>query len=267
MIIDFHTHSFPDSLAPKAMASLAITFSSIAAIKPQTDGTAGGAKKILSDAGISKAVVCNIATNARQETKVNDYAISLLADGFFYPFGSVHPDSEKIESELDRLKSAGIKGIKLHPDYVKIPLCDQRYGKIFSALRERDMICVVHAGFDPISPNKLHATPEMFRAVINEFPNFKLVAAHMGGFGESVGVIRHLVGTDLYIDTSLCSLRDNEEENLHKILLNHDENKILFGTDTPWSVAKAEIEFIKNAPISEEHKEKIFYKNALALLD
>ncbi|MBO5314803.1 MAG: amidohydrolase family protein [Clostridia bacterium] len=266
MIIDFHTHSFPDSLAPKAMASLAITFSSIAAIKPQTDGTAGGAKKILSDAGISKAVVCNIATNARQETKVNDYAISLLADGFFYPFGSVHPDSEKIESELDRLKSAGIKGIKLHPDYVKIPLNDPRYNRIFEALTDRQMLVVVHAGFDPISPDKIHATAEMFRGVIEKYPDLKIVAAHMGGYAKAKDVYENLVGTGIYFDTSLSSMREDEKEILYKILREHDENKILFGTDTPWSVAKAEIEFIKNAPISEEYKEKIFYKNALALL-
>ncbi len=267
MIIDFHTHNFPDSLAPKAMASLASVFSSMATVKPETDGTAGDAKRVLRDAGISRAVVCNIATNTRQETKVNDYAISLLSDGFFYPLGSVHPDSENIESELDRLKKAGIKGIKLHPDYVKIPLSDERYNRIFSALSERDMFVTVHAGFDPISPDKVHATADMLKSIIENHPKLKLIAAHTGGFSKAKEVYEYLVGTDIYFDTSLSSMREAEWDILYKILNEHDPDKILFGTDTPWAVAKKEIDFIKNAPITEEQREKIFYKNAVKLLE
>ena len=266
MIIDFHTHSFPDSLAPKAMSRLKSVFTSVSSITPQTDGTAADAKRLLSEAGISRAVVCNIATNAKQQAKVNDYAISLLNDLFFCPFGSIHPDSDNKEEELLRLCKAGIKGIKLHPDYVGIELSDPRYDEIFKLLCEHKMICVVHAGYDPISPDKIHATPEMFRAVIDKYPSLKLVAAHMGGFAKAERVYRCLVGTNVYIDTSLSSLRESERNTLYKILSDHDENKILFGTDTPWANPSEEISFIENAPISEEKKEKILYKNAISLL-
>ncbi len=266
MIIDFHTHSFPDSLAPRAMESLKRNCAANPKIKPHTDGTAGDAKRVLEAAGITRAVVCNIATNPRQERKVNDYAISLLEDPFFYPLGSVHPDSENIESELDRLSKAGIKGIKLHPDYVGIELSDERFDRIFSSLDRRGMFVVVHAGYDPISPEKQHATPEMFRAVIDKYPELRLIAAHTGGFGRGEDVYRQLVGTNIYLDTSLSSLREEERDILHKILNEHDENRLLFGTDTPWTEAGEEVEFIKNAPISEERREKIFYKNALAFL-
>ncbi len=266
MIIDFHTHNFPDSLAPKAMASLVVNCAANPDIIPHTDGTAAGAERLLSASGIDKAVVCNIATNPRQENKVNSYAISLLESDFFIPLGSLHPDSENKREELSRLREAGIKGIKLHPDYVGIELCDERYDEIFTLLCEFSMFCVVHAGYDPISPEKIHATPEMFRAVIDKYPDLKLVAAHMGGFAKAEGVIKHLVGTNIYLDTSLSSLRAGEKELLYRILSEHKEDRLLFGTDTPWTEPQREIEFIKNAPISDEKKEKIFYKNALSLL-
>ena len=266
MIIDFHTHNFPDALAPKAMAALKQNCADNPDIVAHTDGTAADAQKKLSAAGVDHAVVCNIATNARQEEKVNSYAISLVNSDFFIPLGSLHPDSENKRAELKRLSDAGIKGIKLHPDYVGIELSDTRYDEIFSLLCEYDMFCVVHAGYDPISPEKVHATPEMFRAVIDKYPDLKLVAAHMGGFAKAEGVLEHLVGTNVYIDTSLSSLRGYEKELLYKILSEHREDRLLFGTDTPWTEAAEEIEFIKNAPISEERKEKIFYKNALKLL-
>ena len=266
MRIDFHTHNFPDSLAPRAMEKLKEVFFSVMSLHPATDGTASDAERLLRSVGIDKAVVCNIATNAKQESKVNSYAISLLENDFFYPLGSVHPDSEDIESELDRLLAAGIHGIKLHPDYVGIELSDRRFDRIFSLLSEREMFTVVHTGYDPISPDKVHATPEMLRTVVEKYKNLKLIAAHMGGFRKSEGVLQQLVGTNIYFDTSLSALRTAERDNLYKILENHDENRILFATDTPWTRPAEEVDFIENAPISDDKKEKIFYKNALELL-
>ena len=266
MRIDFHTHSFPDSLAPRAMEKLKEVFVSVMSIHPATDGTASDAERLLRSIGIDKAVVCNIATNAKQEEKVNGYAISLLDNDFFYPLGSVHPDSENIEPELDRLLASGIKGVKLHPDYVGIELSDKRFDRIFSLLSERDMFTVVHTGYDPISPDKIHATPEMLRKTVEKYNNLKLIAAHMGGFRQSQGVLEQLVGTSIYLDTSLSALRVSEWDNLYKILETHDENRILFATDTPWTKPSEEIAFLENAPVSSEKKEKIFSKNALALL-
>lgn len=268
MRIDFHTHCFPDALAPRAMASLEKTFFPIMGLMPSTDGTANSSKALLQGVGIDRAVVCNIATNAKQESNVNSFAISLAEhDDFFIPLGSVHPDSMQIEEELDRLQAAGIKGIKLHPDYVGVMLLDERMDRIFTTLEARGMLCVLHTGYDPISPDLMHATPKMLREVIEKHPRLKLVAAHMGSMHCADEVLELLVGTGIYLDTSLCSLRERERETLIKILQQHDENRLLFATDTPWSDPAKEVAFIENAPISSERKEKIFYKNALALLN
>ena len=267
MVIDFHTHSFPDALAQRAMAVLKDNIPEGSEMVSYTDGTADDAKRVLSAAGIDRAVVCNIATNARHEANVNGYAISLIEKGdFFTPLGSLHPDSENIESELDRLSEAGIKGVKLHPDYVRIPLSDERFDRIFSILEERNIFSVIHAGYDHVSPDKQHATPEMIRAVIDKHKKLKLVAAHMGGFNRACEVIDYLVGSNVYIDTSLSALRRGELEKLHKILNSHNPERILFGTDTPWSNPVDELNFIRNAPVSEEIKELILYKNASMLL-
>ena len=70
----FHTHCFPDKLAPRAMAVLAENAEKFGSV-PHTDGTAAGAEKLLRRAGIDGALVCNIATNPRQEHNVNSFAI------------------------------------------------------------------------------------------------------------------------------------------------------------------------------------------------
>ena len=268
MKIDFHTHCFPDTLAPRAMESLCRHNTLEMNVTAHTDGTAAGAKKLLRSVGIDRAVVCNIATNARQETNVNSFAITLSEkDGdFFLPLGSLHPDSEQMERELDRLMAAGITGIKLHSDYVGIELSDARYDRIFSLLEERGMFAVAHTGYDPVSPTHIHATPEMLRGVIDRHPRLRLVAAHMGGHRQLEGVMRCLVGTPIYLDTSLCSLRLHERERLVEILRTHDENRLLFATDTPWSDPREELDFIASAGLDEGRLEKLYYKNALALL-
>ena len=267
MKIDFHTHCFPDALAPRAMESLQKIFSVFSYISPYTDGTAGDAKQLLQRAGIDRAVVCNIATNAHQEHKVNDFARTLAkADDFFIPIGSIHPDSQNQEAELDRLLEAGIKGIKIHPDYVGVFLDDARFDRIFSLLEEKGMFCVLHTGLDPISPDYAHATPQMLAEVIERHPRLKLIAAHMGGYALAQEVIEHLLGRNIYFDTSLCSLRHGERDALIHILKNHPADRLLFATDTPWSDPTEEIAFLESAGLERDRLEGIYYKNALQLL-
>ena len=266
MKICFHTHCFPDALAPRAIAALAANAAPVG-MAPHTNGTAAGAVRYLRQAGINAALVCNIATNPRQEPKVNDFAISTAAEkGALFAAGSVHPDSERAEEELDRLLAAGIRGIKIHPDYVKVDVTDPRYDRIFSLAEERGMFVVTHTGFDPVSPDHIHATPEGLLRVVRKHPDLTLIAAHMGGPRQADGVLRLLVGTPIWFDTSLCALRQDERETLLRILREHPDDRILFGTDTPWSFPVREVAFVESAGLSPRAAENVFYRNAAKLL-
>jgi hypothetical protein len=127
---------------------------------------------------------------------------------------------------------------------------------------------VTHAGLDPISPEHLHADPKMISAVLDRYPGLRLIAAHLGGFARLDGVLEHLVGKkNVWFDTSMSSQRPERIEGLHRILREHDPDRLLFGSDTPWSFAKDEINFIYSAKLGDVKTEKILYKNALALLE
>ena len=266
MIIDFHTHCFPDALAPRALSALEHNAEQTQ-MRPFTDGTAEGTKKLIAAHGIDRAVVCNIATNAHQQPKVNNFAISLArSNSSLVPLGSLHPDFDDNEAELKRLIDAGIKGIKIHPDYIATEINDKKFDNIFSICEESGVFVVTHAGWDPVSPNHIHATPQGILDVMTRHPNLKLVAAHMGGYSCSDEVLDKLVGRDIYIDTSLSSHRDTERDNLIKILRRHDPNRLLFATDTPWSNPQKELEFIYSAKLSDDLTEKILCRNAISLL-
>ena len=266
MKICFHTHCFPDQLAPKAMTVLTENAAPFG-LTPHTDGTAAGAKRRLRAAGIDGALVCNIATNPHQEHRVNDFAIdTAVAKDFLFAAGALHPDSENIETELDRLTKAGIRGIKIHPDYVRVEITDPRFDRIFSQAEERGMFVISHTGFDPVSPDHVHASAAGLKTVIERHPRLTLIAAHMGGPRQSGEVLRLLAGTGIWFDTSLSSTREDERENLITLLHEHDPARILFGTDTPWSEPEKEIAFLENAGLPAAALEKIFVQNAAKLL-
>jgi len=266
MIIDFHTHCFPDTLAPRAMAQL----SSKIEQKPFADGTANGLIRLMDECGIDRCVVQNIATNPKQQNNVNLFAKSLLAEEFkgrLIPFGSVHPFGENLKETLLDLKRSGVKGIKLHPDYTKNFIDSDEFRPVFSACCEYGVIVLIHAGWDPESPDVTHAPPQRIRRVLDEYKGLKFVAAHFGGVGYWNDVQRYLVGTDIYIDTSLACDYGMNALTAKWIIENHSPGKILFASDAPWSLPSKIKDYMLSLNLSEAQQNDIFYENAKKLLD
>ncbi|MBR2900836.1 MAG: amidohydrolase family protein [Clostridia bacterium] len=265
MIIDFHTHIFPDALAPRAIASLQAT----AGLPVAFDGTADGLIKLMKEDGIDKAVVLNTVTNAKQEEKVNNFALEVNENKKeLIPFCSLHPDNENPKEKLLYFKSKGIKGVKLHPDYLGIEFDDERFEPIISAISEIGLPVVIHTGYDPVSPNKIHATPDAILNVLDKFPSLILVAAHLGGVSHWDEVIEKLCGKNLYLDTAFCCERIGiTVEQGKKIFEKHPHEKILFGSDAPWARPAEIIEFLNKLGLSEETLEKVLHKNAEGLVN
>ena len=264
MIIDFHTHIFPDSLAPKAIASLQAT-----AQMPVTfDGTAGGLTSLMKNDGVDRSVVLNTVTNERQAPKVNTFALATdSAYDSLIPFCSVHPLNENIYQTLSELKSQGIRGIKHHPDYVGIEFDDERMTPLLEAASELEMPMVIHAGYDPVSPDKLHASPDMILNVLERFPKLILVVAHLGGVQKWDEVANKLCGKELYFDTAFCCERIGiTVEQGKAIFSSHPHDRILFGSDAPWASPSEVLEFIAKLGLSDESIELVLHKNAERLL-
>ncbi len=264
MIIDFHTHCFPDALAPKALAKL----SAHTDILPSTDGTVSGLKrKMLSD-GVDISVVCNIATNAHQQRKVNDFAVAVNErESVLTALGSVYPESEEISTDLDYLSEHDIRGIKIHPEYTSYYIDDPIWERVFSECSERNIFVITHAGFDFISPDRIAATPERIARVLDKFPKLTLIAAHLGSNRCWEEVKNHLCGREnLYFDTAIIGQYGISPQLAREIIDAHGHERILFGSDTPWSEAIKEINFIRSLGLSEESLEMIFHRNAERIL-
>ena len=149
----------------------------------------------MSGAGVDRSVILNIATNAHQQSSVNSFAIE-TGDTYpnLYTLGSLHPDSENIAEEAKRLSDAGIRGLKLHPDYINTFIDDPKLDPIYEVCVEYNLFVVSHSGWDFISPDCIHCTPERILNVLAKFPTLRFVAAHMGANRQWDEVERLLVG-------------------------------------------------------------------------
>lgn len=260
MIVDFHTHMFPDKIAKGTIGFLV----EVCKKKPYTDGTYEGLKKAALESGIDLSVALPIATKPSQFDSINAFA-SRYQEKPVLSFGSIHPDCEDYKKKLRQIKEMGLKGIKLHPDYQEVYFNDIRYKRIISYASELDFIISVHAGADPKCPDDIHCTPPMSAEVIRDTEAPKLVLAHMGGNDQWDEVEEYLVGKQVYFDTGVV-LDKMPEEQFIRIVRNHGADKILFATDSPWSGQKEFLEIIRRMPLTDDERKKILGENACKLL-
>ena len=261
MLIDFHTHCFPDKIAVKAIEKLS---DASGGLKPYTDGTLSGLEKSMQQGNVDISVVLSIATNAHQQKSVNDFAALMNEKENIVAFGSVYPFAEDALYELDRIKELGLKGIKLHPDYQGFDVDDPMMRPIYRKISEHGFILTFHAGHDYGFAPPYGATPEKLLKALSwiETP---VIAAHWGGVGCYEAVLDLLCGREIYFDTSF-GYSHLPKYFAQKIIEKHGTEKLLFGTDTPWHRPEMEMRLINSLRLSEQERELIFYKNAVKLL-
>ncbi len=261
MLIDFHTHCFPERIANIALEKLSFVSGGL---YPYTNGTVEGLCDNMARHGVDKAVVLNIATNATQQSKVNDFAASINKNNII-SFGSIFPDSEDWQNELERIKEMGLKGVKLHPDYQGFNVDDEKMKPIYKKIGQLGLITVFHAGFDYGFAPPYHATPDKMERALKWFDS-PVVAAHWGGIDCGELVLKHLCGKDIYFDTSF-GYGNMPKYYAQKILDAHTPNKMLFGTDSPWHTAEMELRLLNSLSLNENELEKIKHLNAEKLLN
>ena len=89
MIIDMHTHTFPDHIAAGTLEKL----SAASHTRPFTNGTQEGLLRSMEEAGVDLSLVLPVATAPRQVERINDRSAQLnQSGGKLLSFGCMHPD-------------------------------------------------------------------------------------------------------------------------------------------------------------------------------
>lgn len=227
MYTDTHTHVFHPKIAEKAINQLRGHYG----IEPVGTGVLGDLLARADAAGIDRMVVHTAATDPSQVIPANNWALDMERQSTrITAFGTLHPDYAEPEKELDRLRRAGIRGLKFHPDFQGFFLDDPKFARLMEIIGS-EFTLMIHVG-DQLPPEQNPSCPLKLAKLRRNFPGPTIIAAHLGGYSHWKWAVEHLAGQDVYLDTS-SSLSFVDDDTLRQLLRRHPPDRLLFGSDYP----------------------------------
>jgi predicted TIM-barrel fold metal-dependent hydrolase len=158
---------------------------------------------------------------------------------------------------------SGMKGVKIHPSFAKVPADDQRYEPVWRFAVDHALPIVSHTwSVSSYNPAQVFSTPERFEPMVEKFPAARIVLAHSGGKGTGRKDAVRMAGTypGVYMD---CGGDINDRHYFETMAAAKLERKVLFGSDYPWVDVRCHLSAVYLAGISTEARLRILRKNAL----
>lgn len=257
LIIDGHTHVYPDRVAQKAIAA------SPADLKRFGDGTVGSLGEVMAASGVDRSVCLGVANSGDRVDNANRFAGSLDPDRFI-GFGSVHPDLSP-EENVESLRRYGLKGAKVHPMFQDLRLDDKRLLDTLDAMAG-EFAVIMHVGAAGTDPGD-RCSPAMLVDIVKAIPNLDLIACHFGGYKRFEEAAEIVIGLPVHLDTSWPpSVATLAPERVRAVIEKHGADRICFASDWPMADPAAEIEAIRNLGLSDDDTAAILGGNLARLL-
>jgi len=259
MIIDIHTHAWPEKVAQKARENLETIFK----VKLVGAPTVDTLLKFMQKNQIDISVVCGVAVRAELVPAINDWLFSVRSKKI-KAFCAMHPEYALWKEELKRIKE-NADGIKFQPEFQNFYVDDERLYPIYEEISNLNLPILFHCGEELSGTMLVRSSPPRILKIKEAFPDLKIIAAHFGGFKFWDEVKKHLLGRDIYLDTSFFFDYLPKEE-IVSLLSRHRKDRLLFGTDFPLIDQKKDIDFLKSLKLPADLQERIFFLNAEELL-
>ena len=128
-IIDCHCHVYPDKIAEKAVGSIGSFYD----LDMYYDGKASTLINHGDEIGVSHYVIFSVATTPHQVHSINSFIAETVKNsgGIMTGLGTLHPDSENIKGDIEEIKRLGLKGVKMHPDFQRFRIDDEKCNRIY----------------------------------------------------------------------------------------------------------------------------------------
>ena len=194
-------------------------------------------------------------------------------------FLSVDPTQDGWQDELQHgHRELGLRGIKLLPMYAGFRPDDPRLDPLWTYARQHQLPVLLHTGTTFIAQAPLECTlPRHIDPVAARFPDVKIIMAHLGHPYEGECIVVARKHPNVYAD--IRALHYRPFQFYHSLMLVQEYgvwNKILFGTDYPFTTVNATIDGLRNLNamltgtslprINEDQIETLIYRDSLSLL-
>lgn len=264
MRVDVHTHVWPESIAGIVEKHTTCQLK----LDMPLPNTVPGLRAHMKDSGWDKSVVVGIAERPDQVPGVNDWLIDIQGEPIV-SFGAIHPLLEDKPAEIRRIRSLGLKGIKLHPILNRFHPDNPSMFPLYEEIGD-SMVVAIHCGSMPHLKDQCpdFAAPRRIATVARHFPRLKIIAFHLGGFYMLDEAEKHLVGLpNVLIDTSWPpTVKEIAPDTLLNIVNNHGADKVCFGTDYPFASQTTDAEFLDSLPLTASQLEMLLGANAAAFI-
>lgn len=259
MIIDVHTHVWPDKIAERAMGGRQH------GLAPVGDGKVSGLAASMRRSGVDRSVIFGIGERADMVEKANAFVGAQDRD-LFIPFGSVHVDLP-VEDNLAALRRHAIAGVKVHPLFQGFALDDPRLWRILDAMGGEWPV-IAHVGQGGDDAANARCTPAMIAAIAERFPALALIACHFGAYRQLEDAEQLLAGRPLFLDTSWPpSLGDLDPARVRALIDRHGAERVIFGSDWPMADPGEELAAIRAIGLDAADEAAVLGGNLARLLD
>jgi predicted TIM-barrel fold metal-dependent hydrolase len=277
MIIDCHTHIFPEEMI-RNRASLCEREEGFAAVYGNPRARMAGLSELMAsmdETGVDRSVICGFSWEASELCSAhNEYLIESLSrhPGRLIPFLSL-PFSDPGESERELRKGLrrGARGVGETAFYSgEITADDLGRMKPVLALMEREGIPLLlhtNENVGHLYPGKGTTPLGRFIEIASLFPNLRLILAHWGGgipFYELMPEVAGAMKNVLY-DVAASPFVYSKKVYLAVSSIIGPE-RILFGSDFPLISPKRYFQDLNQSGLSEEARRKILGLNLAGLL-
>lgn len=253
-IIDAHTHIFPEKIAENATVNIGRFYD----LHMDNYGMSRKLIEAGKSIGVSRYLVCSTATVPHQTSAINQFiANECNAHPEFFGFGTVHPDSEELESDIAQIKALGLKGVKLHPDFQLFDADSDKAFKIYEII-EGDLPLLIHCGDHRYD----YSAPARIVNICKNFPKLRIQAAHIGGWSRWEEAEECLPGASENLVVDICSsLAFMSPEKAAERIRKFGVDKSFFGTDFPMWSHEEELERFLKLGFTEEENRMILAEN------
>ena len=257
--IDFHTHVYPDAIAPKAADSIRVFYGFG---EKAMDGTVKTLLERGDAAGTHRFVILPVAMRPDRTRHINDFILEQIAlEPRFFGFGTVHAAMDGLMDEVDRIVSKGLRGIKMHPDSQVFSIDDNRLFPVYEHIQGR-LPVLLHMGdhrFD-------YSHPARLRRVLDMFPRLQVIAAHFGGYEIYEEAYDLLKNTDCFFDVS-SSLMFMGEGIAESYINRYGAERFVYGSDYPMWDPAVEMQRFLRLKLTDDQFEQIAHETAEYILN
>ncbi len=205
---------------------------------------------------VKKAVIFPFNTEPKDGFKEDNEMIHRLASKYesLIGFSRIDPTHEDWREEMERALELGMKGYKFHPHAQDFE-CDE-IGSAYEKAIEFNMPMIIH------SAHKEGKYVQQLKETLPSYPELVIILAHAGITEQSDAFKLVNEMENVYLEASI-----NKKHRIEVLSMMVDDEKWMFGSDSPYGGIETTLERMDIDWKSEETVKKVFYENAERVLD